>query len=69
METEIGGSRVSVAKAATVESATVVAVTVTVCWEAMEFGAVYRPDGLTAPAPTGVTDQTTPRLQLPVTVG
>jgi hypothetical protein len=65
--TPTGGSRVTVAAADFVESATLVAFTVTV-WElTIEAGAVYRPEALMLPA-SGLIDQVTVVLPVLVTV-
>ena len=57
-----------VALALFVESATLVAVTVTICCCVMLAGAVYKPPALSAPIPEGLTDQVTLWLLPPETV-
>jgi hypothetical protein len=59
------GVSVTVAVALFVESTTLVAVTVTVCWLLMEAGAVYIPFAMLPTA--GLRDQVTPALLVPVT--
>ena len=61
------GLSVTVALADLLESATLVAVTVTVWALAIEAGAVYRPAALTLPT-TGLSDQVTALLEVPPTV-
>jgi hypothetical protein len=68
MLTAIGGFNVMVADEDTVVSARLVAVTVTVCAVAMVAGAVYRPEVLIEPTPTGLLDQVTALLAVLVTV-
>ena len=57
--TETGGISVTTADADLVVSAWLVAVTVTVCWEATFVGAVYNPALETDPVPAGLIDQVT----------
>ena len=64
-----GGLSVTVAVPNFVLSATLVAVTLTVWREAIEAGAVYRPELEIEPAPLGLIAQDTEVLLLPVTVG
>src|ERR1039458_6185974 len=65
--TPIGGFRVTVTEADFVESATLVAVTITV-WELeIEAGAAYRPAAVMLPT-TGLIDQVTAVLPVLVTV-
>src|SRR5215471_3987744 len=66
METVIGGASVTVAVPALVGSATLVAVTVTDCVPEMVAGAVKSP--VAEMVPTGLADQVTAVLLLPVTV-
>ena len=63
-----GGSKVMVAVAHFVGSATLLAVTVTACCELMLAGAVYRPALLIVPT-LGVRLQVTEVLLVPLTVG
>ena len=66
-ETLTMGTNVTAALAVLVVSAALVAVTVTVCCEVTELGAVYRP--LLEIVPTaGLSDQVTAVLVVPVTV-
>ena len=60
--------RVTVAVPVFVLSATLVAVTVTLCAEATDAGALYKPVGEIDPTPEGVMDQVTAVLLLFVTV-
>jgi hypothetical protein len=62
------GSSVIVADEDAVVSARLVAVTVTVCAVVMVVGAVYRPDALIVPTPTGLTDHVTALFAALVTV-
>ncbi len=64
----VNGVSVIVADADFVESATLVAVTVIVCWVGIAGGVVYRPFALTLPAPAGVTLQVTEVFEEPETV-
>ena len=59
-----GGVKLTLADAATRPLATLVAVTETVCVEAMLAGAVYKPVLSTAPTPLGATVQVTAMLPL-----
>lgn len=63
-----GGLKVTVATEDFVLSATLVAVTVTVCCDATLAGAVYSPAALTLPLPAGLIDQLTLVFADPVTV-
>lgn len=56
------------ADAVTVESTTLVAVTVSVVVVAMDAGAAYSPAPLILPDPLGLIDHVTAALQLPMTV-
>src|SRR4029079_7656609 len=62
------GFNVTMALASRVLSATLVAVTVTFCWDGIRAGAVYRPDDETPPTPPGLLAQVTAVLVVPVTV-
>ena len=62
----VAGGTVTVADAVLVLSAALVAVTVTVCEDATEDGAVYNPPAETAPT-AGLIDQLTPEFDEPVT--
>ena len=64
----VNGVSVIVADADFVESATLVAVTVIVCWVGIVGGVVYRPFALTLPAAAGVTLQVTEVFEEPETV-
>ena len=66
-ETVTGGMRLMVAVPLLVGSAALVAVTVTVCADAMEAGAVYRPAKEIEPTP-GLIDQVTAPLDVLPTV-
>ena len=68
MEGCAGGLSVTVAEADFVESATLVAFTITACIEGIEAGAVYRPAEVIAPADGGLMVQATPVLLFPATV-
>ena len=65
--TPTGGFRVTVTEADFVESATLVAVTITVWGTLIEAGAVYRPAALMLPR-AGLTDHVTAVLPVLVTV-
>lgn len=68
-ETLIGGGvRVIVAVPVFVLSATLVAVTVTVCCVVILAGAVYKPAALKLPVPAGLIDQLTLPFANPLTV-
>jgi len=54
-----GVLNVSVAEVVLAGSATLVAVTVTICWMLMQFGAVYNPFAEIVPAPAGARDHVT----------
>lgn len=62
------GSSVNVAEEDAVGSARLVAVTVTFCAVVMAVGAVYRPEVLIGPTPTGLIDHVTALLAVLVTV-
>jgi len=62
----VAGVTVTVADAVLVLSAALVAVTVTVCEDVTEDGAVYNPPAETAPI-AGLIDQATPEFEEPVT--
>ena len=66
--TATDGSSVIVVDEEAVVSARLVAVTVRVCAVVMVAGAVYRPDGLIEPAPTGLVDHVTALSGVLVTV-
>jgi hypothetical protein len=66
-DTVADGTSVTVAAAVLLVSATLVAVTATVCWEVMLAGAVYMPDEETEPT-LGEMDQVTAVFEEPVTV-
>ena len=68
MLTEMGGERFTVAEPALELSATLVAITVTVCGDVIDTGAVYRPEPLMPPTPAGLIDQVTAVLPVLPTV-
>ena len=68
MAGKAGGFNVTVAVPDLVLSATLVAVTVTVCATGTELGAVYKPVAEIEPAPLGAIVQVTAVLSLLVTV-
>ena len=67
MVTATGGMSVTVAEAEAFGLAWLVAFTVTVCWDAMVAGAVYKPEELMVPV-DGLIDQVTAVLPVFVTV-
>src|SRR5450756_1378881 len=67
--TATGGCSVIVVDEDAVVSARLVAVTVTVSAAVMIAGAVYRPDAVIEPNPTGLIDHVTPLLAVLVTIG
>src|SRR6266852_1310134 len=66
--TAVAGFNETLALADLFESAALVAVRVTVCAAGMEAGAVYSPDDVTEPVPTGLTVQVTAVFDEPVTM-